>query len=413
MPTKTKRELEAELQELTERYEALQEQRGLEADRIASGEEVEPVAKEEEELFREDIEAFLGEASDNNSDLVVDGYRYDEEGAAHYVYRWPRKEFSLERVRGQFGGGKWNMRLKHRSGKLIRSRTIRIEGPRKEADPEPEEDPRSLIEKVFDRMDHLQEKLEEVRQGPPPGLVQPDPMNMALAMMQGFQSLLDPMREELREERARNRSSGDFDPERLVNIFEQGIRLGELASGPERDPMGSVLEQTLPGLLSFIGANREGAPTAPDSAALMRPNPPEDPVGDEKAKKYTGTRPGWDLILQPVLPRLYGWAKRKKDEALLAAFVIEELTPEVEAILLAQLKRGPEFLREFFLLHPEAEPYTDWLTDFWVAVADTYEWESPDLPMPHPFRPARHEDAIAEEDEEVDLTQPPPGAELH
>jgi hypothetical protein len=253
-----------------------------------------------------------------------------------------------------------------------------IEGPPRKNIPEPTgaDDPRTFPDKVQDQQGLILEALQELRRGPPPGHQGADPINMALSIVGAFQSVISPMQEALL---AKETTQPNF--AEMFQIFQQGMELGQSSSqGAAADPMGAVLAQTLPSLLSAIN---QGNPTR-DAATLLpeaRPNPPEaEPMHTEG----TQHQPGWNVLFRPYLPMLLKWARMDADHELRAAIVVDELPPEAEAIMIAQLRKGPEFMAEFMALNPEARPWEPWLRKFWVAVADQYPWEEGDM-GPHPF----------------------------
>lgn len=333
----------------------------------------------------DDLEMFLREAgaSKPEGDKVVDGYWYDDEGDGdvRFVHRWPLDKFSLPEVLERFGGGRWSFRLRFRSGGYIASRTVKIDGPRKDPKaPADKEDPRTFSDQILDSQGLILEKMNELRMGPPAGGSNVDPINMALSIVGAFQSVIAPMQEKLL---AKEQSEPNFGE--LVTIFQQGIEMGKLSTPPNSDPMGQVLATTLPTLMQAIGAGTKQPNSNPLEVLTNPPNeapslaPGADPVGTPTA------RPGWDVLLGNYLPFLLKWARKDSDFSLRAEFVVDELPPEAEAIVLDQLRRGPEFFTEFMVLHPEAKPWEEWFANFWIAIADQYPWGEGDM-GPHPFR---------------------------
>lgn len=338
--------------------------------------------EQDEKADKEEIDIFLEEATIPDSNLVVDGYRYDDEGDGkiRYVHRWTLGEFSLQKVKEIFGGGRWNFRLRKPppSNKHIKSRTILIEGPQKNPEAIPDDrDPRTFGEKVMDTQAQIVEKLHELR-NPPRETANVDPINMALSIVGAFDQILGPMREELREAR-RDKKGPDFD--QLVTIFKQGMELGKLSTPPAADPMGQVMASMLPPLVSAIGGQKQPGPMD------VLTNPPESPMPQETQTMHQDrppNRPPWDYLLSQWMPHLVRWARKDSDPELRAAFVVDEIPAEAEAVLLEQLRRGPEFVSEIVMLHPEIRPWKEWLRRFVVAMADNYVWGTEEA-GPYPF----------------------------
>lgn len=383
MPTKA--QLEQELKELRAKFEEQRKDGQESQEESDTQEEEENFLEQKEEALQDDIDAFLEEAGVPDTELIVDGYRTDEEGDGRikYVHRWALQDFSLQKAKETFGGGKWSFRLKKAPNTHLRTKTVVIEG--KPIAPSPDksskEDPRSFSEKVLDTQQMMLEKLQELR-NPPPQTAGVDPVNMALSIVGAFDSILAPMREELRE--ARSRKEGpDFGE--LVNIFREGMELGKIAGAPASDPMGQVLATTLPPLMDVITSGRGKAPSSPTDALTELGKTQEAETLTPKTNPPS-SKPPWDYLVAPLLPHLLKWARKDADPDLRAAFVVDELNAETEALLLEQLKRGPDFFREFMLLHPEARPWERWLAEFWAAVADQFPWGEGNL-GPHPFYP--------------------------
>jgi len=341
---------------------------------------------EEEKELPPDLDRFFAEMGGEETDLVVDGYRYKTEedgtgGAYHYVHRWTFDEFGLPTVQKQYGGGRWSFRLRTRKGKYLGSKTVHIEGsPKGKGAPRPPaDDERTFAETVLDTQALIVESLREMRRGPPPELEAQNPINTAMSIVAAFQTVMAPYQEALLKQKG---GGGSFDFDKLVGIFESGVRLGEMASPPAQDPMQAVLAGYLPGVLGAISGQQ---PTTPDPVEVLR-NPPE---GTPMETAGHPQRPPWDILIGPYLPAIFKWAREGKNPELRAEFVVDELTPEAEGIVLEQLRRGPEFFSEFMLLHPEARPWEEWLAAFWFSVANQFEWGGDN--GPHPFHGAQME----------------------
>lgn len=402
MPTKA--ELEEQIRQLQTELENRPYETGAEDFREADAADI--GVADPPDLKKVDIDAFLEEAGTPGADLVVDGYRYDDEadGKLKYVYRWIRDDFTLHKVKEQFGGGRWHFRLKTAKGDNIKAKNVQIEGPPKKGvkEVDPQDDPRGFAEKILDTQALLVEKLEEVRAGPPAGAVA-DPINMALSVVGAFQSVLAPYQQALL-----NKESDGPNFAELVGILQQGIEMGKATAAPPSDPMGNVLAATLPGLMNVIGAGQPATPEPAEVLKTMDRTPAPQPPAQESPP-----RPGWDILLANWLPMLAGWARKDADTDLMAAFVTHELPPDAEAMILAELKKGPAFLTEFLTLHPDLKPWEPWFDRFWRAIADCYEWGSEEM-GPHPYHGSQlalledvpDETADPPEQERVEVEQP-------
>lgn len=389
MPTKA--QLQAELEETKRRLQEL-------TPPPWERQEAEELEDEDQDQDRggpslEEVDLFLEEAGTPGGELLVDGYRYDDEGDGKikYVHRWALPEFSLQVVKDTYGGGRWNFRLKRGpGGKLVKSRTLVIEGKARTPDMAPAQpDPRTFVDRILDQQGLILEKLQEVRQGPPPGLQATDPINMAMSIVAAFQSVLSPMQEALLKKEKTGPNFGE-----LVQIFSQGVELGKMSAPSAPDPMASVLASTLPGLMGAItgGGNRP----LPSPVDILTNPPQSEPMAEPSPQRH---RPAWDLMLAPWLPQILKWARNDVDPVLRAEFVVDEIPEAAEHVLVEQLNRGKQFFGEFMMLHPEAKPWEAWLLRFWTAVSDQYPWgESGDMNFPdNPFR---------------DSLTPPPETEL-
>lgn len=344
-----------------------------------------------------DLERFFAEIGGDESGLVVDGYRYtaDEDGSGgtyRYVHRWEAEKFDLPTVQKMFGGGRWSFRLKGERGKKhLGSRMVEIEGPIKgKGAPAPAEDERSFAETVLDTQHLLIEQLKEMQRGPPRELEGQNPINTAMSIVAAFQTVMAPYQEALLKQKG---GGGSFDFDKLVGIFESGVRLGEMASPPAQDPMQAVLAGYLPGVLGAISGNQP--PTTPDPVEVLK-NPPD---GTPMETAGQPQRPPWDILIGPYLPAIFKWAREGKNPELRAEFVVDELTPQAESIVLEQLRRGPAFFSEFMILHPEARPWEEWLAAFWLELANQFEWGGDN--GPHPFHGAQMELEKLEENPEA------------
>lgn len=331
---------------------------------------------------RQDVDLFLQEVAGADTGTIVDGYRSDEEsgdGKYRFEHRWPFSEFNLQVVKDTYGGGKWNFRLKFPSGKLIRSKTEYIGGPAKDQSQAPEdEDPRGFAEKIMDQQGLILDTLKEVRQGPPPGAESANPLTMAMTLVQTFDALLQPQRDLLQQMAMRDSSGGGEGPasfKEMMEVLKLGMEMGRDSAPEGSDPMAQVVAHTLPPLLKIIG---DGVTKQPEPDQVLT-NPPES-----LPPQAGPPRPPWDFLLAPYMPNLLRWAQAGANVELRAAFVVDELPPEAEALLIQQLQRGPEFFTEFMIHHPEARPTQEWFAHFWAAVADQFEWGG-EL-GPHPFQ---------------------------
>lgn len=379
-----KRELQAENDRLKTRLRELEEDEQEERYQDVRESFVAELVPEKGSADEDDIELFLDEVSSPGSSLIVDGYRYndgpDGDGKLLYVHRWLYSDFSLQKAKDMFGGGRWNFRLKDNSGpgsaRNIRSKTVQIEGaPRKNLEPlPPSKDPRGFPETVLDAQQQTLELLQELRRGPAPAMATTDPINMALSIVGAFQAVIAPMQEALlKKDHGKGPGFGD-----MVQIFKQGVELGKLSTPAAPDPMAAVLAGALPPLLQAINGGNGAA--RPDPLDVLT-NPPQK---EARTMSTHPQRPGWDVLLSAYVPTLIKWAGNDVDPVLRAMVVADDLPPEAELIILRQLRRGPEFFAEFLMLHPEAAPYKEWLARFWVAVADQYEWGDEEM-GPYPF----------------------------
>lgn len=335
----------------------------------------------DEAPHRSDIDEFLEEVGAAGAvGLIVDGYRYDDEGDGKlkYVYRWPKEEWSLRAVKDQYGGGRWHFRLKEENGKHIKAKNIVIEGSREVAPPE-EDDPRGLMERVLDQNAIVLETLQEVRKGPPAELAHSDPMTMAFNLVGAMEAVVAPLRDAL----LAKQSGGNEGFAEMFKVFKQGMELGQSSTAPAGgSPMDSAVASMLPMLAGAIVAPSGSTPTVDAPLA----NPPEHPAADSSPP--APVRPGWDVMLLQTMPTLLTWARKGKAPDLRAAFIVDELPPEAEGVLLEQLRKGEAFLPEFLTLHPEAKPWEPWFREFWLEIANQFEWGSPEM-GPHPFHGAQ------------------------
>lgn len=401
----TKAQMQEEMERMRRRLEELEPNEVEEA--VEAVEALDATADPGESF--EEVELFLEEAGTPGSDLVVDGYRWDDEGdgKVKFVHRWALPDFDLHKVKEQFGGGRWSMRLKNaQTRKHLKAKTVVIEGPRREVDPNASSpDERTFAEKILDQQGLVLEHLQELRHGPPAAASGVDPINMALSIVGAFEGVLAPQRE-LVQQAMLNKGGDSPSFSEMFKVFQMGMEMGKDSTPQGSDPMGQVLAATLPGLLNVIGSGDQ-QPTQPGP---VHENPPDNP---ETQMVPTGnpTRPAWDVLLQPYMPMLTKWARNDAEPNLRAAFVVDELPPEAEAILLEQVRRGKEFFGEFLILHPEIKPWEDWFANFWVAVADQFPWGEGDF-GPHPFQELEELPAEELQEKPLEDQQETPGVEV-
>ncbi len=339
----------------------------------------------QEEGFSDDFDAFLAEArAQGGDDAVVDCYRYDESEKGKgrfFVGRIDVDDYSIAAVEERFGGGKWYLRLRYRSGKYIKSMVVRIEGPPKAKAPAVDEGqpPPSLMQSLMDTQRAILGRLEDLRREPPPPPAPgADPFSMGVSLLTTFQALIEPYQKAILKQNTAP-ASEPFDFKRLVSIFEQGVKMGALQSDSSGDPMTEVLSKMLPPIVTALGGGSSPGPPAPGVEGMA-----ENPPPDNRLPEYQ--RPPWDAALAPALPHLLKWARDAKNPAIRAAFVADDIPDAALPALVTQMERGPEFLAEFFALHPEARQQEAWFREFWEELAGCFDYgdteETPDAPPP-------------------------------
>lgn len=214
-----------------------------------------------------------------------------------------------------------------------------------------------LVRFMFDTM---REQLREIR-NPPAGAQGANPMEMAVSMVTAIQSANAPILEALLA-RANKREPERSRTEELRELLElvtlvQGLSNGggEKSSGLDR--VIDKLADPLAGFFSRAAPTTSGPPGEPP---MLPPTPkPPAPVDG---------RPAWYPVLERALPQLVAWARAAKEPELRADLVLDDLPDHLLGPVHEQLLRGEEFVAEFMMHVPAAEPFRPWFVAFFARL---------------------------------------------
>jgi hypothetical protein len=311
----------------------------------------------------EELEALLGAAPEETAVEIV---RYRRGGGQEYLCRFALPDFDLEELRDLYGGGRYRVTLRGHKGKYQGSKTIRIGGrPKDPPDferapkgPSPDDSPAELVGGL--RRD-LRRYLEQVR-NPPPETAGGNPISMALALVSAMQETQRPYIEALLK---RNQPENSI--ETAMNMFFQAMEYAR-ESTPVSPDASMATQVALPALQLL---NR-----LVDRESVQAPkleNPSTTPPADTASSR----RPPWAFVLQPWLVHLQRWASAGKSPESRADFVLDELPEDMVPTVAEQLRRGGDFVVEFFALFPDCRPFEAWYRRFWAAMADAFDWTEP------------------------------------
>jgi len=289
-----------------------------------------------------------------HTELVVRATLFDAARGAAQLHGFDRlDDITHEWIREQFGGGKYTVRFRERTGgsKILRSVTFPVIGPkipREGEAPAPAPAPSSRDSDRLDRLERLLEK--SLERGSNPGN---DLVGLATAMAAAQNPLLAALAE------AKRPSSPD-----MAGMMDVMMRMMEFARDGNGGGggYGEVVKNFGAPLLELLNrATGGGVPLPPAVQLAPAPNP--------SAAAPTGA-PGWYAVLQPQLPTLLQLAALHADVEFWAVKTLDLADDAALEWIKFELERRQEFDAEFYQWVPDAVPHRDWMTRFWDALAE-------------------------------------------
>ena len=286
-----------------------------------------------------DVEKILQEVGDDAKYVSLSRYSNDLKKYA-YVDKIPRDEFDLEEVKLDYGGGKYRGRIYGETG-FLRQVSFSID-PRflPRAVPPPTANGGGTAPSEFGEIKDLLRQLLLSQQTP-----RHDPMDMAIRLAEVLRGGTAPAP-------APAPSVGFSE---MFSIFKEGMSLGQAAQGgdsylPVIERLGGPLIETLK---TMATKPKETVARANNGVRDMMPPKPLTP----------------EDLLKQYLPQLIGLAASKKDPALYAEFVLDQV-PESAYDFLAQTSSRPDVIFYLAGLNGDVKNHEAWFLDFTSAIQD-------------------------------------------
>jgi len=327
----------------------------------------------------DDFETLVAEAKADPDGWKVRVERYDAENERQWMDTVPVDSFDLGTVRRRWGGGKYFFRLADPSGAWRKSKVERIAGAPKPADePEPapaapssssgegEPEPGSvqaLARAVLELGRRFDSALDELRR-PDPRHSNVNPAELLGSMMSAASTMNEPLREEVREMRRRERE----DERTGIDFFLRGW---EMASRQQGGGGGydSVVDRFGMPLLNWLqnqaGGGMEAPETGQQGGGVV--TPPPVVVDPSKLPQVPGAPPpAWTRFLPPWIPRLFALADDGREPGRYAGVVLDEIPGGAYGMIAAELGREG-FRDEFYAATQGAAQRKQWFDSFFDA----------------------------------------------
>lgn len=316
-----------------------------------------------DDLTEAEILANLLADFETEEGVYIEVYRMGPRNTRPYMGKYDIEEFSLDAVQDDYGGGKYQFRLKGPKGKRLGAQTVEIFGAPKDPKANPAEE--SFAKIMAESQKEIRALIDDVK-NPPAAAQAENPIRLSLALLGAIQGMQAPYLEALLSRKDDGPTARD-----MAEMFIEGMQMAQNMA-PAENPYQGVIQTFAPMLNRALGAGAD----AMNSAAASRPTTPNP--GAQRMPPNQNPRPGWDMALSQFVPTLQSWASQDKDARLRAEIVVDDLPQQVLPMLVEQLGRGEVFMQEFFSLHPETKPFEGWYRAFWQAVADQFDWEAED-----------------------------------
>lgn len=309
---------------------------------------------------------------------------------AGYCCTYPLSEMSLDRLQGEWGGGKFNVRVRNARGEFKGSTSIQIAGkPRHRDDTNavpvvavpaaPQQDLGAILKAAMDankpQIDMLTSLVtalinKPVPAPPPPG---PDTLEVIAALA----PILKPDK------------GGGGDPADAVKLLMQGIELGkDLAGGGDGDSMLGLAGKGLD-MVKTLAAQQPRRPVLPPPARRVPTRAPAlAPPGKEPgtvSAQESAVPPADEVEVvnpqDPPMIKLLGWIKqqtqllvyqaaRGKDPQLYADLFLDNLPQGVSLETIHEQMSAPDALEKLAQVNPAVRQHPEWMERFRQAVLD-------------------------------------------
>jgi len=272
-----------------------------------------------------------------------------------------------ERIKEEWGGGKYQVRVRRRTGAAIKAISVPLSGARLAREGEA---PAAVISSGsvadtsrLERLEAAVSKLVEVvsssRHGGTDQIV-----GLAQAMAQAQAPLLAAL--------ASAKAPAATDLGAFGAMLLKAIELGrDTASGSSNGGgYGDVIEGLGRPLFQLIARGMNA-----DAQPALELNPPANGAGPEASSpgELPPGAPGWLTQLRPVLPQLLQLAQMHGDVHYWAGHIVDEADAPTLEWVRAELARREQFEGEFYSWVPAAVPLREWFGRFWTAIGEELE----------------------------------------
>jgi hypothetical protein len=295
------------------------------------------------DLEDDSIMNVLADLGEGESDAEVKAYRVDPKAkntkGGAYLFTCLPAEFSLDRLRDDYGGGAFRIHVRC-SGRILTNKLVAVEPPIKTVvNPLNQNDILSVVQQT------IKENNE-----------------MLLRMLQPQASSKKEMMEEMVMYKQLfgndNKSSGG-NPEDFMRYFFDGMKMGKEMNSPEIEPTG---------LTAIMNTVKEFAP-ALTALTMKEVNQPQPAPVQTQPQIPQQTGPQYTDFESFILKMCYKAAKKKSDPELFAETCIDTF----EHAEVVGLLSNPDWLKMCISHNADIQAYTEWYSEFKIAVMEMYE----------------------------------------
>lgn len=296
-----------------------------------------------------DVENVLAELGEDIAKVLI--YRRPPKGDRQaYVGTLDANEFSLDSVARMWGGGRYLVRLKDETGRIVKGATFYIDDAIEPAPKAATPDGKSATGNPL--LDTILAKLIENSLGG--GGKSQDLGQVAVGMSTAMITAMAPLLAKITELSSGRGSSAT----EMLQLIEFGAeRFGERDTGFA----GVVREVGLP-LVNTLERALGGAAGARRLPAAPEGGPPVSPPVAPAAPAPAPNTPPWVVAFRPYVATLVQFASRNDPPGMWAA-VLDVQMPRVARFLAEQVVH-PEFTEQLLTYFPQLVPYRAWVEQF-------------------------------------------------
>lgn len=287
---------------------------------------------------------------------------------------YPGAEFSIERLRADWGHGKFILIAKTATGKFLRRRTVELARAPVRIKPVEidsaavKREAREELQATMAPMLKMMETAFGALAGRPASAPSTDPLQI-LDMVQRMHSMSQP------------KSGKD------VDTLLQGIKLAkELGSGGGGGGESGVADVAIKFMETFGGQLNNGPPGAPAQAALPSPS-----NGDAQPTEVNMFGVMSKMIADKI-PMLLTAAAKGTEPTIYAQVLIDQIPSQFQGFLFSQLNK-PDWFDTLARLDGRVAPHQQWLTSMRDAIIEAAieagAIAAPATPIDAPIEPAK------------------------